>query len=132
MKARLVAAAAGLLLTAAARAGDATFQSCLDKADGVDPFIKDCGEAEIVRQDKVLNDVYRKLMAKIDKEYQDDLKASERNWLAFREAECKLEYDQDAPGTDAALISQGCTIDMTDARIKQLSRQLSFWSRYGD
>jgi uncharacterized protein YecT (DUF1311 family) len=100
------------------------YQSCLDHSGGIDPVMKRCGADEIVRQDKVLNAVTTKLRAKLKPPLRPSLRATERAWLAYRDAQCRFAYDQGAPGTMAGLLYQSCVIDLTAERIKVLRESL--------
>jgi uncharacterized protein YecT (DUF1311 family) len=67
---------------------DAGLSACLGTASSVTTMgIVDCTATAIKAWDKRLNDVYRKTMGALDPKSQELLRASQRKWIAFREAE---------------------------------------------
>ena len=75
--------------------------------------------------DKELNAVYKKVFATLDDEAKELLKASQRAWLAYREAEAKFAADEMRGGTAAPLIYSGAITRMTMSRIRRLHEVLS-------
>lgn len=90
-----------------------------------------CAGEELERADAELNRLYEKALAAIPglasdkpfdpKSWEDALRASQRSWMAFRDAEC----DQHVPmfwgggtGTSSAVL--GCKTEKTRSRIKEL------------
>jgi uncharacterized protein YecT (DUF1311 family) len=62
------------------------------------------------KADAQLNKVYAQVMTKLDEEGQAKLKAAQRAWLAFRDAQAELEADSMRGGTGAtALRSESAT-----------------------
>jgi uncharacterized protein YecT (DUF1311 family) len=49
------------------------------------------------------------------------LLASQRAWLAYRDAECKIEGFAMRGGTGEPMLVAGCMADLTQARTKQLT-----------
>ncbi|HEX4301483.1 MAG TPA: lysozyme inhibitor LprI family protein [Rhizomicrobium sp.] len=117
-----------LLLTAApalaAGADSGVYQHCLDTSSGGDFDMKVCGQTEMARQDKILNGLYGRLRGRLSPTLKDDLTKAQRAWLAFRDAQCRYNYDHDGPGTLAGLSYQSCWIDLTDQRLKDLREML--------
>ena len=91
-----------------------------------------CSDREYAKADQALNAVFKKALDKIAKSggsppydarsWEAALRASQRAWIAFRDADCK----GDAPmhwsggsGTTAAVL--GCMTEMTNARTKELA-----------
>ena len=103
-------------------APSAAFRKCMDKVDlGA---MKNsqwlaCYQAELQRQDKVLNDEYRKLVARTPAEARDKLRVAARAWIGFRDGWCGFEGKLDAapsPEVNAA----SCMMDMTIAHVRRL------------
>jgi uncharacterized protein YecT (DUF1311 family) len=90
-----------------------------------------CSEKEFEKADKALNAAYKKALAQIasgggekpydPKSWEEAMRASQRAWVAFRDADCKglmaMEW-QGGTGTTAAELS--CMIQLTTARTKDL------------
>lgn len=82
-------------------------------------------ERDFEAADSSLNQVYKQLTGKLDKESLEKLKAAQRAWVQFRDAEAEFEMDLGARGgTLAPLIYNGRRAAMTKARIVELQRLL--------
>lgn len=130
----LLAASAGLLLTALTALARDT-QSDIDCANASSTVeLNFCAGEEFEKADAELNKAYQKALAAIPglagdkpfdaKSWENALRASQRAWLAFRDAEC----DQHVPmfwsggtGTSSAVI--GCKTQKTRARTQELNEQ---------
>lgn len=67
---------------------DAALDACLAKPEGSStPGMVECTGDAIRAWDKRLNEVYLQVMAGLDPKSRDLLRASQRRWVAFREAE---------------------------------------------
>ena len=75
--------------------------------------------------DRSLNQVYKQLVAKLDKESQEKLKEAQKAWVAFRDAQAEFEKDREARGGSMApLIYNGRRAALTKARVKELQQLL--------
>jgi uncharacterized protein YecT (DUF1311 family) len=82
----LVAISLGMSqVIAADREFSKDFEACLDKAGGVTPAMMDCISAELKRQDALLNQNYRKLMASLSAGRKKALQEAQRAWIKFRD-----------------------------------------------
>ena len=73
--------------------------------------------------DAELNKVYKEFSAKIDKESQEKLKATQKAWVVFRDAEADLVADFDARGGSMApMIREGCRAALTKERTAALRK----------
>lgn len=86
---------------------------------------------EFEAADKKLNLSYQKLMKQLAGPKSDDadypaVRASlidaQRNWVAFRDSDCKGQYMLSIGGTLRDAVYLTCKIDRTNVRIKQLDR----------
>ena len=78
------------------------------------------------KRDAKLNVVYAKVLASLDDEGKEKLKASERAWLVYRETQAKFEADVLARGgTMAPLIYNECRASLTNARITELQKSVA-------
>ena len=68
-------------------------EKCMEGTEGNTAAMMDCITEEYMRQDARLNTAYKSLKAKVDPERQKQLLASQRAWLAFRDAYSAFIYD---------------------------------------
>jgi uncharacterized protein YecT (DUF1311 family) len=80
-----------------------------------------CAAEDFLRADARLNAVYKQAMKAIDPARQPKLKAAQRAWLAFRDAECEFEASEAEGGTMQPMLRNGCKAEVTKARIAQLT-----------
>lgn len=80
--------------------------------------------AEFKAADQKLNKLYPKVLSKLDEEGQEKLKAAQRAWVAFRDAQAELEADSARGGTMAPLLRANSLTATTEARIEQLQEFL--------
>jgi uncharacterized protein YecT (DUF1311 family) len=130
---KLLAASAAILLTALpVTARDAHVIDCANATSTVE--MNFCAEEEFDKADAALNKAYQTALAAIPslagehpfdaKSWENALRASQRAWLAFRDAEC----DQHVPmfwtgGTGTSSAVTGCTTEKTRARTEELKEQ---------
>lgn len=77
--------------------------------------------ASFKKADAELNRTYTKLLASLDDEARAKLKAAQRAWVVFRDAEAEYQMDAEARGGSmAAMIYEGTRARLTKARIAQL------------
>ena len=67
---------------------DTALDACLAKPEASStPGMVDCTDEAIQAWDKRLNEVYKRVMADLDSKSRELVRASQRRWVAFREAE---------------------------------------------
>lgn len=67
---------------------DKALDACLAKPEGASTLgMVECTGEAIEAWDKRLNEVYQQVMARLDPKSRELLRASQRRWVAFREAE---------------------------------------------
>jgi uncharacterized protein YecT (DUF1311 family) len=95
-----------------------------------------CADKQFAAADAELNAVYKTALASIAKSdgeapydrksWEAALRASQRAWIAFRDADCKglvpMEWSGGSGGTVAVL---GCMIELTQARAKTLKERFA-------
>lgn len=111
--ATLFAVAPATLGLAPASAG-----TCTDPMDQSTMNI--CADKDYRAADAVLNKVYKRAMAAQDDTGRDLLRASERVWIAYRDAECKFEAAPNEGGSIYPMVYAGCLTRLTKARIADL------------
>jgi uncharacterized protein YecT (DUF1311 family) len=93
----------------------AEYAKCIEQSGGTDPGMLDCMGAEEKRQDKRLNDAYKKLMGELNPERKKELQEAQRLWLKYVEANCNFYLDPDG-GTAARLAATECPLLAKAAR----------------
>lgn len=81
--------------------------------------------ADAAKADKELNQVYKEVLAaQVDEEAVKLLKAAQKAWLAFRDAEARHAEDDARGGSMAPLLYYGRLCQLTEERTKQLKEKL--------
>lgn len=75
---------------------------------------------DLTKSDKKLNEIYRKLMAKISPDGQVRLREVEKTWILFRDQECDFETLGTVGGSVHPMVLLMCKTGLTDQRIKDL------------
>ena len=82
--------------------------------------------ASFAKADQQLNALYKKALAGLDEESKAKLKAAQRAWVAFRDAEAEFHMQVEAGGGSmAAMIYEGTRARLTKARIAELREFLA-------
>ena len=79
-----------------------------------------CVEADLKLQDGLLNRNYAAAMTRLNARQQGKLRAAQRAWIAYRDAECQAQYDEDW-GTLSRVNANFCVLRMTSVRAFQLA-----------
>jgi uncharacterized protein YecT (DUF1311 family) len=80
--------------------------------------------AAFQKADAQLNKVYAQVVAKLDEEGQAKLKAAQRAWIAFRDAQAELEADAMRDGTGATALRSEASAALTVKRTESLKEFL--------
>ena len=66
--------------------------AAMDCADQTQLGLNRCADAAFQKADRALNDAYREVLRRLSDDWRkkDLLAASERDWIGFRDAECKF------------------------------------------
>lgn len=126
-------AAALLIAAAPLRAEDADPPIDCAKASATSE-LNYCADQDLAQADKALNAAYEKVLAKVKqsaagesydaKTWEAKLRASQRAWIAFRDAECKeLAPMSWSGGTGTTGAVLGCMSSITKQRTKDLDEQ---------
>ena len=102
---------------------DAALDVCLAKPEGSStPGMVECTGDAIRAWDKRLNEVYQQVMAGLDPKSRGLLRASQRRWVAFREAEHKAmggPWRQDR-GTIIRVLTVNADLSAIKQRVQEL------------
>ncbi len=122
----LYMAAAALGFTAIAASAQAaqkpgyskSFDACMAEANSTYDMDQ-CNGAELKARDAALNAAYAKALGRVGAA-SAGLKASERAWIAYRDADCGVYENRDQFGTLGVIEAGSCMIDRTIERTKDL------------
>jgi len=95
------------------------YSNCMDKSGGVTAAMLDCTSDEKARQDALLNQNYKTLMAKLSAKRKKTLLEAQRAWLKFRDTNCSFYFDPQG-GTAAVLAGNACFLQATADRATEL------------
>ena len=95
-----------------------TFKTCPGMERSTAEMV-DCIGAETKLQDKALNATYQKIMADLNDRQKAKLKAAQRAWIAYRDAWCEAQYDDDW-GSISTIVANNCILDETIRRTIEL------------
>ena len=124
MRALLVAAALAAGVPASVQAAPKP-ASALDRCLASKAAYSTMGQVQCISdavmvQDARLNRNYAKAMAKLTPEQQDRLRAAQRAWIAFKDADCQSLQD-DEWGSLSRVTANMCALDRTTERADELS-----------
>ena len=126
MRFGLAALALATLIAAPAIAQDDTdpiqarytpaYDQCLERPEGQSTAgMIGCIGQELEIQDKALNAAYAKAMADLNDRQKARLRAAQRAWVAFRDADCASRQDEDW-GTLSRITANACMLRRTAER----------------
>jgi uncharacterized protein YecT (DUF1311 family) len=109
---------------------DTALDACLAKPEALStPGMVECAEEAIRGWDKRMNEVYRRVMAELDPKSRELLRASQRRWVAFREAE--HEAMEGPWRQDKGTIIRVLTADVDLSAIKERVQELQLYGPDG-
>jgi len=100
-----------------AQAGDPDI-NCANAINTIE--MKYCADLDHKREDKRLNEVYKRLMGGLDKQGQKILREAQRAWIPYRDKNCSLHADSMRGGTGSGLLFLSCMAEMTSSRADEL------------
>ena len=100
-------------------------QSC-DPADESQSGMNICADADYKAEDAKLNRAYREIVRRLADSPKDKdlLTIAQRDWIAFRDAECSFATNGSKGGSIHPMLLSHCLADLTAARARQLSTYL--------
>ncbi|MCJ2023378.1 lysozyme inhibitor LprI family protein [Methylobacterium sp. J-067] len=96
---------------------------CIESSDGTTADMLSCDEKENVKQDRRLNENYKKLMSKSNDDQRNTVKDAQRKWIEYRSSTCSL-FSIVNSGSIARIIDSQCFVNETAKRadlLKELS-----------
>jgi uncharacterized protein YecT (DUF1311 family) len=125
MKHKLLAV---LLTLAATSASAQASDPCVTQRNTLE--INECGKLTLAKKDKELNAAYQKLLKSLVAEDRTDttnyaevkknLIEAQRNWVKFRDSDCKGQLTLNESGTIRGAVYFGCLTERTEQRTKEL------------
>ncbi len=114
------------ILAVAGLSGKALAQGC-DPADESQAGMNICADAGYKSEDAKLNKAYREIVKRLadDAEGKKLLQKSQRDWIAFRDAECAFSTNDSKGGSIYPMLLSQCLAGLTAARAEQLSGYLN-------
>ena len=96
------------------------YDRCLDQPGGQTTYgMIQCTAEELKVQDGRLNQAYRVAMADLNDRQKARLKTAQRAWIAFRDADCAAQFDEDW-GTLSRVTANMCVLQRTVERTLEL------------
>jgi uncharacterized protein YecT (DUF1311 family) len=80
--------------------------------------------ADFQKADAALNKVYQRIRAALDADGQAKLKAAQRAWLAYRDAEAAFEAAPNEGGSIYPMVVANVKTRLTEARVSELGQLL--------
>jgi uncharacterized protein YecT (DUF1311 family) len=95
--------------------------------------MNECAARSARDSDAALNRIYPQIMRQVqaadrdagNKEGEQRLRAAQRAWVAFRDAQCQLAGWEALGGSMESLLVSGCIAEMTDRRVSELQLMLA-------
>jgi uncharacterized protein YecT (DUF1311 family) len=98
-----------------------------DESDGIDCNhavaqldMNICADKDYRKADGALNATYAATMKGLDKPTADKLRAAQREWIKFRDAECVYLNAKNEGGSIYPMVYSGCLTRLTKIRTQQL------------
>jgi uncharacterized protein YecT (DUF1311 family) len=113
------------LLVGMAVISPVTAQEC-DRADESQTGMNICAVADYKAADAKLNKTYGEIVKRLasDADTKKRLQAAQRNWISFRDAECKFATADSKDGSIYPMLVSQCLEGLTSARTQQLGAYL--------
>jgi uncharacterized protein YecT (DUF1311 family) len=86
--------------------------------------MNECAGKKLQESDQQLNAAYRALLGKVSKQGADQLRQTQRAWLAWRDAQCTFETMGTRGGSVNPMVHAMCMDDLTRQQAKRLDAQL--------
>jgi uncharacterized protein YecT (DUF1311 family) len=86
--------------------------------------MNECVGRNMKAADEKLNQTYRALMAKVSKDGAEQLRKSQRAWLAWRDAQCEFDTMSSRTGSIHSAMQGMCIEQLTREQTKHLDSQL--------
>ena len=99
-----------------------SFDTCMDKSQGVTIDMLNCIDIELTREDNRLNTAYQRKLSTLNNREQDSLRRKQRAWIKERDRFCQASANKEKGGTLERVIYNGCLEEKTETRANELER----------
>ncbi|MGU8080580.1 lysozyme inhibitor LprI family protein [Burkholderia pyrrocinia] len=82
--------------------------------------LTNCAQANYEAADKILNKSYNDFLGKVSPSDKQNLIATQRAWVVYKETYCGAAFDATAPGAEAAIDKLACLTSVTEARTEEI------------
>jgi uncharacterized protein YecT (DUF1311 family) len=112
----------------ASTAASASSDKCMDHATS-QAAMNECASSNYGAADKELNQVYRQVLAKYagDKVFIAKLRAAQKAWLAYRDAELEAIYPAYDKSSEYGSVYPMCANNMLEAMTRKRTEELRAW-----
>jgi uncharacterized protein YecT (DUF1311 family) len=86
--------------------------------------MNECAGKKLQQSDQKLNAAYRALLDKVSKQGGEQLRKTQRAWLAWRDAQCAFETMGTRDGSVNPMVHAMCIDELTQQQAKRLDAQL--------
>ena len=86
--------------------------------------MNDCAAREYKKHDAALNELYQRLLEKLNQRQRALLEEAESAWIAYRDRQCAFQTSN-AGGSIRPLIQYDCLDEKTNVHTAELNRQLN-------
>jgi uncharacterized protein YecT (DUF1311 family) len=86
--------------------------------------MNECAGKKLQESDQKLNAAYRALLAKVSKQGGEQLRKTQRAWLAWRDAQCTFDTMGTHDGSVNPMVHTMCIDELTQQQAKRLDAQL--------
>lgn len=96
-----------------------SYDSCIDKSEGITVKMLNCDAAEMAQQDARLNHFYKAARLNLTPDQSKKLLAAQRAWLTYRQNDCDILGSMTGGTMDSLNVSQ-CFLIKTKTRADEL------------
>lgn len=97
---------------------------CSDGTNLTQMEMTQCAGQDAAFWDRLLNAAYQQVIATLDAEREESLRAAQRAWITYRDLTCDMETARYAGGSIAPMIMQECMARLTERRARDLETYL--------
>ena len=100
---------------------DAEYGRCIERSDGTNTAWETCGGAWVAREDRQLNETWRRLLPKLPQQSRADLRTEQRAWIAYKEKACAFYGNGDFGRDGQVLHGPSCLAGVIARRRGELA-----------
>ena len=103
-----------------------TAHAQLDPCDPNQPHsaLTQCNAERLDAWDRLLNEVYQRVIGTLDATQEDNLRQAQRAWITYRDLTCGMERARYEGGSIAPMIELTCLTRLTERRTRDLEEYM--------